>query len=170
LFAVFITNVFVLIYLIVNRGLVTDFSEPPNLFGITINSPPNALMSGSCGAGPEAKQYSIKWGVEMEGEHLYIAEKDHSANPVYGNISGSGRTESILSFGDLFNRGKKFQRLPSQGEGIEMGASTAYSGQSGHPSERIAEENLEDGAGNPQNKESNFSRVYSMISKRRSVL
>jgi len=98
LFAVFITNIFVLIYLIVNKGLVTDFSEPPNLFGITINSPPNPLMRGSCGAGPDSRQYAIKWGVEMEGNHLYISDKEQNAHPVYGNLKGSARTESFFQF------------------------------------------------------------------------
>ena len=127
-------------------------------------------MRGSCGAGPEGRQYAIKWGVEIEGEHLYITDKDHNEHPVYGNTKGSARTESFLSFGDLFGRGKKWNRLPSQAEGIEMGASTTYSGQSGAKGQKTPEVDVEDGLGNGRSKESNLSRVYSMISKRRSVL
>jgi hypothetical protein len=168
LLAVFLTNVFVLIYFIVNRGLVTDFSEPPNLFGLTINSPPNNLMRGSCGTGPEGRQYAIKWGVEMEGDHLYISDKDHNSHPLYGNVKGSARTESFLSFGDLFSRGRKWNRLPSQNEGLEMGTSTAYGG----ASEQIPEEEGDDGSTppQPQHRDTNLSRVYSKISKRRSFL
>lgn len=153
-----------------NKGLVTDFSEPPNLFGITINSPPNPLMRGSCGAGPDSRQYAIKWGVEREGNHLYISDKDQNAHPVYGNLKGSARTESFFSFGAFFGRGKKWNPLPSQAEGIEMGASTPYSTQGGGTTERTPEMDMEDGLGNQRSKESNLSRVYSMISKRRSVL
>jgi hypothetical protein len=148
---------------------VTDFSEPPNLFSLAINSPPNSLMKGSCGAGPEGRQYAIKWGVEMEGEHLYISDKDHNSHPVYGNIKGSARTESFLSFGDLFNRGRKWNKLPSQTDVMELGTSTAYGSQQG--ADRIVEEDVEEGVVEPQSAaDSRFSRVYSKISKRRSVL
>jgi len=113
LLAVFLCNIFVLIYFVVNRGLVTDFSEPPNLFSLAVNSPPNALMRGACGAGPEGRQYSIKWGVEMEGQHLYIADKH--ASP-YGPVGGGARTESVLSFADLLGRRGKWSRVPESTE------------------------------------------------------
>lgn len=72
LFLVFIMNIFVLIYFLVHRGLVTDFSEPPNLFALAVNSPPSHLLAGSCGGGPEGKQYRVNWFVNTEGDHLYM--------------------------------------------------------------------------------------------------
>src|SRR5690242_6502606 len=72
LFLVFLMNIFVLFYFIFHRGLVTDFSEPPNLFALAVNSPPSQALAGSCGGGPEGKQYKVNWFVNHEGEHLYM--------------------------------------------------------------------------------------------------
>lgn len=72
-------NVFVLIYFIFHRGFVTDFSEPPNLFALAVNSPPSQVLAGSCGGGPEGKQYLSNWFVNHEGSHLFMepGEKAH---------------------------------------------------------------------------------------------
>jgi hypothetical protein len=72
LLLVFLMNVFVLIYFLCHRGLVTDFSEPPNLFTLAVNSPPSHELAGSCGGGPEGKQFLVRWCVGAEGGHLYI--------------------------------------------------------------------------------------------------
>jgi hypothetical protein len=79
LFLVFIMNIFVLIYFLLHRGLVTDFSEPPNLFALAVNSPPSHALAGSCGGGPEGKQYMVNWFVNHEGSHLFMepGEKSH---------------------------------------------------------------------------------------------
>jgi hypothetical protein len=79
LFAVFLMNIFVLVYFIFHRGLVTDFSEPPNLFALAVNSPPSQALAGSCGGGPEGKQYKVNWFVHHEGEHLYMEPGEKSA-------------------------------------------------------------------------------------------
>ena len=65
-------NIFVLVYFILHRGLVTDFSEPPNLFALAVNSPPSHVLAGSCGGGPEGKQYMVNWFVNHEGSHLFM--------------------------------------------------------------------------------------------------
>jgi len=130
LLAVFLLNLFVLIYLIVNRGLVTDFSEPPNLFSLTINSPPNRLMKGSCGAGPEGHQFAIKWAVEMEGEHLYITDKQNtypSAQTDSNMRAGSGGGSWFSAFFRRRRNGGKYDQAPSE---IELGGPTAYQHQS----------------------------------------
>ncbi|KAF2689720.1 hypothetical protein K458DRAFT_413966 [Lentithecium fluviatile CBS 122367] len=72
LFLVFLMNILVLIYFLFHKGLVTDFSEPPNLFALAVNSPPSHLLAGSCGGGPEGKQYMVNWFVNAEGDHLYM--------------------------------------------------------------------------------------------------
>ena len=76
---VFAMNIFVLISFILHRGLVTDFCEPPNLFALAVNSPPSHVLAGSCGGGPEGKQYMVNWFVNHEGSHLYMepGEKSH---------------------------------------------------------------------------------------------
>lgn len=79
LFLVFLMNIFVLLYFIFHRGLVTDFSEPPNLFALAVNSPPSQALAGSCGGGPEGKQYMVNWFVNHEGEHLYMEPGEKTA-------------------------------------------------------------------------------------------
>jgi hypothetical protein len=88
LFAVFLLNVFVLIYLFANKGLVTDFSEPPNLFSLAVNSPPSHLLAGSCGGGPIGKQYKVNWGIETEGQHLFMTDRKR-------DYTGYGRVDRV---------------------------------------------------------------------------
>ncbi|ORX99294.1 hypothetical protein BCR34DRAFT_606666 [Clohesyomyces aquaticus] len=81
LLLVFLMNIFVLIYFLFHRGLVTDFSEPPNLFALAVNSPPSHLLAGSCGGGPEGRQYTVNWFVNKEGEHLYMEPGQLAVEP-----------------------------------------------------------------------------------------
>lgn len=69
---VFLMNILVLAYFVFHQGLVTDFSEPPNLFALAVNSPPSQLFAGSCGGGPGGKQYVVNWFVNTEGDHLFM--------------------------------------------------------------------------------------------------
>lgn len=77
---VFLMNLFVLVYFLFHKGLVTDFSEPPNLFALAVNSPPSHLFAGSCGGGPEGKQYVVNWFVNSEGDHLYMEPGQKAAH------------------------------------------------------------------------------------------
>ncbi|KAF4995356.1 hypothetical protein FGRMN_5140 [Fusarium graminum] len=60
---VFAINLFCLGYFIMRSGLVTDFTEPQNLFSLAINSPPSNSFHGSCGGGPEKKHLVVPWKV-----------------------------------------------------------------------------------------------------------
>ncbi|KAF2036251.1 hypothetical protein EK21DRAFT_96201 [Setomelanomma holmii] len=79
LILVFLMNVFVLAYFAFHRGLVTDFSEPPNLFALAVNSPPSHVLAGSCGGGPEGQQYQVNWFVNHEGSHLFMEPGEKTA-------------------------------------------------------------------------------------------
>lgn len=74
LVAVFATNVFCLLYFAISRGHITDFIEPQNLFSLSLNSPPSAVLGGQCGTGPEKEQYNTSWRImhDKERDHLYI--------------------------------------------------------------------------------------------------
>jgi hypothetical protein len=87
LLLVFLLNIFVLIYFLFHRGLVTDFSEPPNLFALAVNSPPSHLFAGSCGGGPEGKQFLVNWFVNTEGDHLFM---EPGQRPVIGPGARAG--------------------------------------------------------------------------------
>jgi hypothetical protein len=75
LISTFLLNVVVLVYFIQQPGLVTDISQPPQLFALALNSPPTRAFAGSCGGGPEGKEYKICWSVGSEGGHAYIEPK-----------------------------------------------------------------------------------------------
>lgn len=75
LISTFLLNIVVLVYFIQQPGLVTDFSQPPQLFALALNSPPTRAFAGSCGGGPEGKEYKICWSVGSEGGHAYIEPK-----------------------------------------------------------------------------------------------
>ena len=53
LLLVFVVNLACLGYFLAHAGLVTDFTEPQNLFTLAINSPPSAGVAGGCGGGPK---------------------------------------------------------------------------------------------------------------------
>jgi hypothetical protein len=78
LLLVFATNVFCLVYFFLRSGLVTDYTEPQNLFALAVNSPPSERLRGSCGAGPEADQLNVPWHVRHEeaSNHFFIKEGD----------------------------------------------------------------------------------------------
>lgn len=78
LISTFLLNVVVLVYFIQQPGLVTDISQPPQLFALALNSPPTRAFAGSCGGGPEGKEYKICWSVGSEGGHAYIEPKSAS--------------------------------------------------------------------------------------------
>lgn len=77
LVAVFVTNVFCLMYFAISGSHITDFIEPQNLFSLSINSPPSAVLDGSCGGGLEKEQFSANWHIkhDKQREHLYIESR-----------------------------------------------------------------------------------------------
>lgn len=179
LFLVFLMNIFVLVYFIFHRGLVTDYSEPPNLFALAVNSPPSQALAGSCGGGPEGKQYTVNWFVNHEGEHLYmepgektalLASHDHhdhsidTAQQTTTATTGSGGIFSSLTAG--LGRLRKSKTNPpakvSQPAGAEQlrPLSTVNSIRSGASR---SEYELEDS-------ETRTSKQYNKLSKRRSML
>lgn len=73
---IFATNVFCLVCLFWNKGQVTDFTEPQNLFTLSINSPPSQHLAGSCGGGPEKAEYAVNWFIKVHpgDDHVYIQD------------------------------------------------------------------------------------------------
>ncbi|KAI4723474.1 hypothetical protein E4T48_00104 [Aureobasidium sp. EXF-10727] len=93
LFAVFVINIICLVYFVSQNGLVTDFSEPLNLFSLAVNSPPSDLMAGACGGGPRGEQFRGRWFVNAAGEHLFMENKVDGrevGDEDVRNLQGSG--------------------------------------------------------------------------------
>ncbi|OQO09097.1 hypothetical protein B0A48_05988 [Cryoendolithus antarcticus] len=76
LFAVFILNLCALVYFLTHRDWYTDLSEPSNLFGILINSPPSRELAEACGGGPTGEQFRSSWKLQDDGGHLYMESMD----------------------------------------------------------------------------------------------
>ena len=72
---VFATSLFCLVYFSISGGHITDFMEPQNLFPLSLNSPPSAVLDGNCGGNLEKKQYNASWRIlhDKERNHMYIA-------------------------------------------------------------------------------------------------
>ena len=72
--AVFLTNVFCLLYFAFKGNHITDFIEPQNLFSLSLNSPPSAVLDGNCGGNIEKEQFNANWRImhDKERDHLYI--------------------------------------------------------------------------------------------------
>lgn len=81
LLLVFVTNVCCLVYFLINGGLVTDFIEPQNLFCMSLLSPPNDVLEGTCAGGPSKEHYRTEWNIKLdkEREHLWIDGKSGSS-------------------------------------------------------------------------------------------
>jgi hypothetical protein len=73
---VFAMNVSCLLYFITYAGLVTDFTEPQNLFALAVNSPPSVQLKGSCGGGPEKRDLLVPWRVAFapSANHYFFEE------------------------------------------------------------------------------------------------
>jgi len=65
-------------------GLVTDFTQPAQLFALAENSPPTQVLARSCGDGPEGKDYELRWFIGHEEGYGYIVpeSKRGSTPPV----------------------------------------------------------------------------------------
>ena len=115
LFSTVIINVIILVYFIIHKEWYTDFSEPTNLFGFAINSPPSEKLADcSChGGGTRGEQFKHYWTFGNEGGHLYMESPD------IGNYKDSPglRRRSRVADGfemiasPVFKVGKRFSRL-----------------------------------------------------------
>ena len=94
---VFVGNILVLAWLIWNRGLVTDFSDPANMFSVSINSPPSHIFAGSCGGGPEGKQYRAKWFVNVDGDHVFIENDERERELAEHRVKRTKTSDTTLA-------------------------------------------------------------------------
>jgi len=90
LVVVALINLFCFVYFFLHSGLLTDYTEPQNLFVLAVNSPPSESLAGSCGAGPERNQFQTDWFVRHDNEtnHYYIQEGDAWKRKLRSKTSG----------------------------------------------------------------------------------
>ncbi|KAI1380985.1 hypothetical protein F4677DRAFT_206842 [Hypoxylon crocopeplum] len=90
---VFALNIACLVYVVFFRpGLVSDYTEPQNLYAVAVNSPPSAALAGSCGHGPDSAQMVVPWrvGYSAAANHYFFEEAGVGGN-------GKGRPNTRLS-------------------------------------------------------------------------
>ncbi|KAF5235388.1 hypothetical protein FANTH_11727 [Fusarium anthophilum] len=96
---VFAINLFCLGYFIMRSGLVTDFTEPQNLFSLAINSPPSNSFHGSCGGGPEKRHLVVPWKVAYapSANHYFFQDNSPGKETSEGlNTSSQFRAASSM--------------------------------------------------------------------------
>ncbi|WYZ41916.1 hypothetical protein EsH8_V_000811 [Colletotrichum jinshuiense] len=84
---VFIINVFCLAYFLARSGLVTDFTEPQNLFALAVNSPPSEQLKGSCGGGPVERDLVVPWRVAYASSANHYFFEEANDRPWHGKYS-----------------------------------------------------------------------------------
>jgi hypothetical protein len=98
LFIVFAINVFCLVYLLLGSGMVTDYTDPQNLFALAVNSPPSAQLGGCCGGVSGSRAWMVPWrvGYSRSANHYFFepASEDGSAGARGGAQDRSETTQS----------------------------------------------------------------------------
>ncbi|KAL1796220.1 hypothetical protein ACET3X_004760 [Alternaria dauci] len=128
LISTLLVNILMLVYFVLQPGLVTDFSQSPQLFALAVNSPPTPAFAGSCGGGPEGKEYKLAWSISHEGGHVFIEPEsqrkpasfaddfDASCNPAHHQTAatrGSGLPSTMSAAWDYikFNPNPRSKEL-----------------------------------------------------------
>ena len=86
---VFVINLLCLVYAIVRPGLMTDYTEPQNLFAIALNSPSSNALAGSCGAGSRGDQYKAALFISQEPDSPNFFIHEHGASWGDGSHAGT---------------------------------------------------------------------------------
>jgi len=90
-------------------GLVTDYTEPQNLFALAINSPPSRALAGSCGHGPDGAELVTAWHVRYApgANHYYfesVRDEDRGVSSGADLLGGGGGDDDDGLFGKSYKR------------------------------------------------------------------
>ncbi|KAM0278940.1 hypothetical protein ACHAQH_004907 [Verticillium albo-atrum] len=105
LFLVFAINVFCLGYLLARSGLVTDYTEPQNLFALAVNSPPSSQLGGDCGGGPGSRALVVPWRVGYARSENHYFFEEASERPFKGKWSRQDAKTSGIYEGETEGEG-----------------------------------------------------------------
>ena len=118
LILIFVINLLCMLYLAFRTGLVTDFTEPQNLFALAVNSPPSTQLNGSCGAGPKQRDLVVPWKVAYapSANHYFFEEANET--PWKGKYKSHGvSTASEPVEGDRDRQGgSSYKRLSTRSD------------------------------------------------------
>lgn len=100
LFVVFAINVFCLVYLLLGSGMVTDYTDPQNLFALAVNSPPSAQLGGCCGGVSGSRAWMVPWrvGYSRAANHYFF-------EPAAGDGNGGLQDQSQTTQSERYYEG-----------------------------------------------------------------
>ncbi|KAI0012649.1 hypothetical protein F4779DRAFT_632858 [Xylariaceae sp. FL0662B] len=98
---VFVLNLVCLAHLVARPGLVSDYTEPQNLFAVAVNSPPSRALAGSCGHGPDAAQMVVPWRVAYApgASHYFFDEAAGNSPSRFSKQSAASGAEYLVDGG-----------------------------------------------------------------------
>ncbi|KAI0134436.1 hypothetical protein BJ170DRAFT_200100 [Xylariales sp. AK1849] len=98
---VFLINVICLLYLLFVYGMVTDYTDPQNMFALAVNSPPSRQMQGSCGGGPKSRELAVPWrvGYAESANHYFFEEANDKPWRGKSNEQASASGTDLLADG-----------------------------------------------------------------------
>jgi hypothetical protein len=113
---VFLINVLCLAYLIFVHGMVTDYTEPRNMFALAVNSPPSRQLDGSCGGGPHGHEMNVPWRVAYaeSANHYYFEEGEDISHRAKFSKVGTASGSNPLADGSYRS---SYKRLSSSRAG-----------------------------------------------------
>ncbi|KAI1350841.1 hypothetical protein F5Y01DRAFT_137005 [Xylaria sp. FL0043] len=101
------------------KGLVTDYTEPQNLFALAINSAPSRALAGSCGHGPDTAELRVPWRVGYVADANHYFFEDNARGEAVEKEGGTN-VNAMSSGSDLLGvndengpYGKSYKRLSS---------------------------------------------------------
>lgn len=113
---VFLINMICLGYLIFAYGMVTDYTEPRNMFALAINSPPSRQLDGSCGGGPHGHELHVPWHVSYAETANHYFFEEEVVRPRHGKMGPEAASSgtNLLANGSYQN---SYKRLSSSKAG-----------------------------------------------------
>ncbi|KAI0908597.1 hypothetical protein F4823DRAFT_486009 [Ustulina deusta] len=100
------------------KGLVTDYTEPQNLFALAVNSPFSRALAGSCGHGPNSAEMGVPWrvGYAAGANHYFFEEDPREAAVGKDDAAAMASGADLLSVSsdDDGRYAKSYKRLSSR--------------------------------------------------------
>ncbi|KAI1123718.1 hypothetical protein F5Y10DRAFT_285768 [Nemania abortiva] len=98
------------------KGLVTDYTEPQNLFALAVNSPSSRALAGSCGHGPDGAALAVPWrvGYAAGANHYFFQEARGNGNGNANNRQAVGSGADLLGEDDDGRYAQSYKRLSSR--------------------------------------------------------
>ena len=102
-------NFICLFFFLIKGGLITDYTEPLNLFTIALNSPPSQKLKGSCGGGPKKYDLLVPWRVAhaSASDHYFFTDVNSGTSSRKWETLTTAKLDATSSLGSK----RSYQRV-----------------------------------------------------------